>query len=256
MMTVEITKKDLVSTLIKEGHLNEHLLVAVCFTGSQLYNLATEESDFDFKVIYLPSKEDIFYNKKGIEAFKLLVNGEEVDVQMISFKYFLFDLAKPSLNSLEVLYDENTFIEEFKDFYASPEYLEIYTKLQGNVEQLFRTNSVRLFETLKGHLITRYKKINKTSDPAKEYMQFLRIKGIMWAYNNNFELKEFIVTNRSLLNYREAKNLLTPKEYEVKMKQILEEVNEPKFSKVFLESKQVEEPLKEYFELLINSLFK
>ncbi len=255
-MELKVTKKDLVQHLLETGILKEHLLIAVCFTGSHLYNLATEESDFDFKVIYLPSKEDIFYNKKGIEFFNLEINGEVADVQMISFKHFLLDLAKPSLNSLDVLYDENTFVEEFKGRYASEEYLTIYKKLQENVEVLFRTNGFKMLGTLNGHLTTRYKKIIKTPDPAKEYMHFVRIKNILMAYSNHLEMKEYIVTDRSLLVYREPEMLLTPKEYQSKMEKTMEEVNEPKISKTFLEDEQVEEPLKEYIELLINGLFK
>lgn len=265
-MTKEMTKQKVLKTLVENGVLENKKLIALCNSGSRLYNLANENSDYDFTVIYLPTLEDIYFNHKGHDKKhdKILLKFHDVDdvdvvdfvdISLIDLREFLLDLGKPSLKSLEKLYDTETLVEGFEDLYAPKYFLDIFTELQENVEDLFTVNTGGMFNALRGQMYSRKKDLTRASEPAKEYMHFLRVYFLLMALHNGSKRKEYVTTDGSLVNYRLPENVLDTDQYVRLMDAKLKEVNDKEFSQSF-NKPYPEQPLKEYHIKLLEGLKK
>lgn len=254
-MTEELTKQGLLKTLEESTFFNQKELIAVCNSGSRLYNLDNENSDYDFVVIYMPTLEDIYFNHKVNEKKVLIVDGFMVDVRFIDFREFLLDLGKPSLTSIELLYDTESIVEGFEEHYATKYFLDIYSELQENVEDLFTVNTGGMFNALRGQMASRKKGARVSKEPAKEYMHFLRIYFLLMALHNGSKRKEYVTTDGSLVNYRLPENVLDTEQYVSLMDAKIKEVNDKEFSQSF-NKPYPEQPLKEYHIKLLEGLKK
>lgn len=97
---------EFVKILLKE---NEKLLYLTYF-GSHLYGTHDENSDVDYKGIFLPSKKDLLLNKSrksinwksGNNVEKN--SSDDVDVELWSIHYFLELLSKGETNAIDLVY--------------------------------------------------------------------------------------------------------------------------------------------------------
>lgn len=101
-------------SIIKQTHKlcedNGVTLIYLSVFGSHLYGLDTPDSDYDFKGIYLPSKEQCYTQniKKSITYSSGKDNSknskDDIDIQLWSLQYFLENVGKGETNSLDLLY--------------------------------------------------------------------------------------------------------------------------------------------------------
>ena len=92
-------------------------ILGVFLYGSQNYGLDTETSDVDTKAIYIPTFEEIVFNKPISVEFHL-PNGEHCEVKDI--REYVKNLKKQSINFVETLFT--------KYFILNPKYEEFWNK--------------------------------------------------------------------------------------------------------------------------------
>lgn len=104
--------------------------------GSHLYGLNTENSDLDFRGVFLPEKEDLLLQKAKDEYnVELNIGKRKVDVKLFSIHKFLKLCSKGDTNALDVLFSVSyinkgsylrTHVEQFYNFlYTDEENLSV-----------------------------------------------------------------------------------------------------------------------------------
>ena len=83
---------------------NEERFVGIFLYGSQNYNMATESSDVDSKIIMLPSFNDFCLSPQMISKELYLENGEHIHIKDIRLFREMF--MKQNINFIEILYTE------------------------------------------------------------------------------------------------------------------------------------------------------
>lgn len=99
--------KEEILTFMKENH-PDKTLIFLYQAGSHFFNLNTEESDLDFRGVYLPSprtydEQDnklVKYNSEEFEAN----TSDDVDIDLYSLPFFFKLLKKADFNMMEALY--------------------------------------------------------------------------------------------------------------------------------------------------------
>lgn len=133
--------------MIIEGR--EVLLKAL--VGSHNYNLANEESDFDYKVFIAPTFEELY---KGERFSKQIITPTEDndihDIRKMSDLFF-----KSNLNFLEVLSSNEVIIPN-----SSPEIHQIYALKK----EIFKMNLPQLFNSCRGMYYNKMKLIHKGTE--------------------------------------------------------------------------------------------
>ena len=81
--------------------MSEHKVVAKVPTGSHLYGVATEGSDQDFRVIFVPAVQEILLGN-GKERYQVITDG--VDTSYVSLRAFMQDLVKSQIYAVEALF--------------------------------------------------------------------------------------------------------------------------------------------------------
>jgi len=97
---------------------NLNLIIRMKF-GSHLYGTATKDSDADYKVIFLPTKEEIFLNKiPKCYSFKTKKNGsgkntsDDIDIEIYSLHYFIKLACEGQTVAIDMLHaPENMIVE-------------------------------------------------------------------------------------------------------------------------------------------------
>ena len=90
--------------------MNDRIVLYKCLYGSKLYGTDGPESDTDYKLIYLPSAEDILLGKtltsgsKSTSDSNIKNSKEDVDTESMSFQKFINLLKKGEQNSLDILF--------------------------------------------------------------------------------------------------------------------------------------------------------
>jgi ribosomal protein S25 len=101
---------------IEMGYKKDRIL-GIFLYGSQNYNLDTEDSDIDSKIIYVPSFEEFCFNKEWVSK-ELHCAGEHAEVKDIRLMRQMF--MKQNINFIELLYT---------DYYIlNPKYEELWRK--------------------------------------------------------------------------------------------------------------------------------
>lgn len=103
-------------------------VVAKVLHGSHLYGLNTEESDHDYKLIYIPTHYDLLMGKAK-ESYDLGTNkgsakntAEDVDFKVYSFPKFVQMLIKGDMVSMDMLFAPDSHIEFYGDLESNPFY--------------------------------------------------------------------------------------------------------------------------------------
>lgn len=90
-------------------HYKESQILGVFLYGSQNYNLHTEESDVDTKAIYIPTLEELAF-EKPISKELVLPNGEHCEVKDI--REMIKNFKKQNINFIELLFTDYCIINE------------------------------------------------------------------------------------------------------------------------------------------------
>lgn len=191
-------------------------VVVVNLYGSQNYNMDTEDSDFDFKAIVLPSVDDIIHNRKP-ESTVLEFNGGQIDVKDIRL---MFDNYKRmNTNFVETL---------FTEFYvANPKFANDWACVRDLAPALVRADMRRALNCMCGmalekdhalchpypskvHLIEQY------GYDAKQLSHIMRLRYMMNGFIEGMPYEQLLKPRpevaRMLVNVKTYKELYDPEE--------------------------------------------
>ena len=102
-----------VLTALQE-HLESNTLIYLSPAGSHLYGLNTENSDLDFKGIYIPSKEDVILKRDKDEInVEINIEDKKVEVKLFSIYKFIKLCSKADTNALDLLFSYSSKFEKY-----------------------------------------------------------------------------------------------------------------------------------------------
>lgn len=142
----------------------ENKIVGCFLAGSQNYNLDTEFSDIDTKLIITPSLDEFIFNKRPISTTHVRANKEQTDFKDI--REYMNTFRKQNLNYLEIL---------FTDFkVVNPIYEESWNKLVEMREEIARYDEYRAIKSMIGIAGNKYK---LTTHPTPDKIDYFKIYG-------------------------------------------------------------------------------
>lgn len=175
--------------------------IYIALQGSQNYNLETENSDIDSKVITLPSLSQIIKNGKPTSFTHVRDNNEHIDMKDVRLMFDCF--KKQNINFIEIL---------FSDYYIimNENYRELIEELRSHAEEIAVLNPYRAIKCMKGMAFEKYHAlchpypakidiINKYGYDGKQLHHLLRLEYFLDMY----------------------RYMITPPDAEVKYKDIL-----------------------------------
>lgn len=124
--------------------------------GSHNYNLATEKSDKDYKVLVLPTFEDLYSGTTYSEAFI----GEKEDLDFHDVRKLVDLFFKSNINFIEVLETTDLILPDGITL-AELDFLE---KLYLMKDDIFRMNLPHLFNACGGMHLNKMKALHKGTD--------------------------------------------------------------------------------------------
>jgi hypothetical protein len=178
---------DVVDKLNQDGH----KLLYLCVFGSHLYGTNSENSDMDYKGIFLPSRRSCIlgtspksYTWNSKENSNEKNTSEDIDVQLWSLQYFLKLLGQGETNAIDLLYSMSykKMVIFFQDGIYDMEYLF------KNHKRLFSVKDTKSFV---GYSIGQSKKYGVKGSRLGVIKRVLEFLDRKIAQNNNllFELE-------------------------------------------------------------------
>jgi len=142
-----------------------------CLVGSHNYNLNTPKSDYDYKLFFSPTFDDL-YNKK---QFSKMYIGEKNDIEVHDIRKVCKLWFKSNVNYLEVLFTNGFEFElnENMSFEKDIENTRLIAKIFRKKNEIARINLPYLYNACVGMHFSRVKRLKKgsenTQDLIKEY---------------------------------------------------------------------------------------
>ena len=124
----------------------EDRIVYLALQGSQNYQLDTEFSDVDTKLIIVPTFEEIAMNKQPLSTTHVRENDEHIDFKDI--RLYINTFRKQNINFLEILFTQYKIINLL---YASE-----WNRLVKAREDIAHYNPYRAVKALKGMAMEKY----------------------------------------------------------------------------------------------------
>jgi ribosomal protein S25 len=136
---------------------NEDRFLGIWLYGSQNYDLASETSDVDSKIIMLPTFEEFCLNKSEISKELHFDNGDHIEVKDIRLMREMF--TKQNINYLEILFTDY--------FIVNPKYEKLWNSyFINNREEIAHFDRQKALKSISGQLLhtlkqdkTDYKKL-------------------------------------------------------------------------------------------------
>lgn len=146
-------------------------LIALCHHGSYNYNLATEESDADAKLIIAPTWDDIIRNRKPMST---TIKGPYGDINVTDIRLFIeVNLRKQNFNFIETLFTPYCHVH--------PEYEDLWNILINNREAIAHYNPEEAVRTMMGQVRNQIMRWDKF-DNKKTLYHLLRIEFALRQY--------------------------------------------------------------------------
>ena len=172
--------------------------VGIFLQGSQYYNLDYEGSDFDSKLIVLPSFEDFVLNRKPYSYTHVMENEEHVDVKDIRLMFDCF--RKQNINFVEILFTKYRIM--------NPKYEKLFQPVLDAGEQIGRYNNFAALNCMVGMALEKQKalrhpypatmdKIEKFGYDPKQLHHILRIEEFMHRWLRGVPYAECLVSERA-----------------------------------------------------------
>lgn len=202
-------------------------LIFVGLYGSQNYNLETENSDYDFKAIVVPSLDDIIFSRKPVSTIIFLSNGL-CDVKSITLMMNCW--KKQNVNFVELLFTKYKWV--------NPEYKEILQPLFDHNEEIVHYDEQRAINCIKGMQMEKYhalfklypsqmEVINKYGYAAKQLCHIWRLKDLISKYVDGEPyfncLTPSELLRKTLIDVKEYKPVLNKKQVEESAKVAMDE---------------------------------
>lgn len=124
----------------------EDRIVCLALQGSQNYQLDTEFSDVDTKLIIVPTFEEIAMNKQPLSTTHVRENDEHIDFKDI--RLYINTFRKQNINFLEILFTQYKII--------NPLYASEWNRLVEAREDIVHYNPYRAVKALKGMAMEKY----------------------------------------------------------------------------------------------------
>lgn len=124
----------------------EDRIVCLALQGSQNYQLDTEFSDVDTKLIVVPTFEEIAMNKQPSSTTHVRENDEHIDFKDI--RLYINTFRKQNINFLEILFTQYKII--------NPLYASEWNRLVEAREDIAHYNPYRAVKALKGMAMEKY----------------------------------------------------------------------------------------------------
>lgn len=121
-------------------------IIGIFCQGSQNYNLDTENSDIDTKLIITPTLKDIAMNNNPISTTHIRANNEHLDTKDV--RLYIQTFRKQNPNFLEILFTPYSII--------SPFYIHFWLELVHKREEICRMNPARAARALRGVAVQKY----------------------------------------------------------------------------------------------------
>ena len=121
-------------------------IVGIFLQGSQNYQMDTENSDIDTKLIVLPTFEDICFNRKPVSTTHIRENNEHIDFKDIRLMFQTF--RKQNLNFIEILFTKYKIL--------NPLYELNWNRLVAENERIAHYSPYRAVATMKGIALEKY----------------------------------------------------------------------------------------------------
>lgn len=142
-------------------YFDDYQIVGLFLQGSQNYNLDTEDSDVDTKLIVLPKFKDIALNKQLISTTHIRENDEHIDFK--DLRLYIQTFRKQNINFLEILFTDFKII--------NPEYEKFWNVLVENREAIARYNPYQAVKAMKGHAMEKYQKMEHPYPAKKDVLE-------------------------------------------------------------------------------------
>ena len=107
--------------------------------GSQNYEMETENSDFDFKAIVLPSIDDVIYNRKPVST-SIEFNGGLIDIKDIRLMWDNYKKQNP--NFIETLFTPYC--------YVNPKYANDWFDMRDLAEEISHADPAKAVKAMYG----------------------------------------------------------------------------------------------------------
>lgn len=177
-----------------------------CFLqGSQNYNLGTENSDVDTKLIVVPTFKEIAMNNKPISTTHIRANNEHTDFKDI--RLYIETFRKQNLNFIEILFT--------KYYIVNPLYKEQWNRLVEAREGIAKMNPLRCFESMRGVAYTKIRNmynptegrkaaVEKFGYDPKEFHHLCRIADFMERFYNDIPYEKCLIPSdvEKLISYK------------------------------------------------------
>lgn len=175
-------------------------IVLIALQGSQNYELDTELSDVDTKVILTPGIESLVFNKQLISTTHVRENNEHTDCTDIRLYFQSF--KKQNVNFIEILYSPWIII--------NTAYKEELNELIKNKNLVAYYNPYKAVMTMYGIACNKFHALEKTGGSRDEIVQKYGYDGKQLCHL--LRIEEFL---RRYINGESYADCLIPKEKEI-----------------------------------------
>ena len=142
-------------------YFSNNQMFVLALQGSQNYELDTEDSDIDTKLLLIPSFRSLAMNLKPISTTHVLENNEHTDWKDIRLYFQTF--RKQNLNFLEILFTKYYLVNE--------NYEKEWEDLRSAGEEIARMNPHRGVMSMYGLGETKFKNLKHSSPAADPFIE-------------------------------------------------------------------------------------
>jgi predicted nucleotidyltransferase len=163
--------------------------------GSQNYEMETENSDFDFKAIVLPSIDDIIYNRKPVST-SIEFNGGLIDTKDIRLMWDNYKKQNP--NFIETLFTSSWCI--------NPKYADDWFVMRDLAEEISHADSVKAIKAMYGMALekqhalcqpypSKLELIEKYGYDSKQLSHIIRLYALALNYIEGEPYRDCLIPN-------------------------------------------------------------
>ena len=203
-----MNQTEMVKTMIEQvDFLQKHRLVAVIPSGSRLYNLETESSDYDYKFIYVPTSEEVYYAKQEqSKNFRCKKGDYHFEINAQDIRFFINQLRKSPITALELLFYKGEYVPNgLEHLFDMEVYHSIFKPLVENKELVEQNNVMGIYDSLTGQMFQRKKKLEKNGSFKKDYTHFLRYSSLLTTWDGHLKPERIILTEEDDLHLKEIR---------------------------------------------------
>lgn len=179
-------------------HFPEDRIVCLILQGSQNYQLDTENSDIDTKLIVTPTLDDIIFARKPVSTTHIRDNDEHIDFKDLRLMFGTY--RKQNLNFVETLFSKYSIV--------NPLYADEWNLLIQHNESIARYSPVAAVRTMKGIAMEKYHAmehrypskadiIDKYGFDSKQLHHLLRVEEYLKRYTNGEPYADCLISKQA-----------------------------------------------------------